>query len=71
MSSPIKRLIPTREVATRYGQKAGRTIKRWIDAGIFPPPDRVINHRNYWWEETLVAHERRLVAERPAAEISA
>jgi hypothetical protein len=70
-SIPIKRLIPTRGVCERYGQKAARTIRRWVVAGVFPPPDRTINGRNYWWEETLAAHERQLVAERSTAEISA
>jgi hypothetical protein len=66
--NPIKRLIPTRGVCERYGQKAARTIRRWVVAGAFPPPDRVINGRNYWWESTLTAHERRLVAGKFTAE---
>jgi hypothetical protein len=69
MPSPVKRLIPTRAVCERYGQKAGRTIRRWVLAGVFPPPDRVINNRNYWWEETLDRHERQLVAEKSATVI--
>jgi len=67
MSSPIKRLLPAREVCERYGLKAPRSLRRWIVSGIFPPADRVINGRNYWWEETLTQHERRLVVERPTA----
>jgi hypothetical protein len=67
MPSPSPgRLIPTREVCVRYGQKAGRTIRRWVLAGIFPAPDRVINHRNYWYETTLIEHERRAIAEKHA-----
>jgi hypothetical protein len=69
MSSPKppKKLNHSRAVAARYGQKSTRTIRRWVVAGTFPPPDQVINGKNYWWEETLIAHERRLVAEKPAA----
>jgi hypothetical protein len=65
--NPIKRLIPTRDVAERYGQKAGRTIRRWVVAGSFPPPDRVINGRNYWFGSTLAEHERQVVAEKSSA----
>jgi hypothetical protein len=45
--------------------KAARSLRRWVVQGIFPPADRVVNNRNYWWEATLIEHERRLVAERP------
>ena len=69
--SPIKRLIPTRGVCERYGQRAARTIKRWVVAGAFPPPDRTINGRHFWWEETLIQHERQLVAEKSTTKISA
>jgi len=69
--SPIKRLIPAREVAERYGLKTARSLRRWVVAGIFPAADRIVRNRNYWWESTLVAHERRAVAERPTAETSA
>ena len=76
---PIKRLIPARDVAERYGLKSVRSLRRWILQGIFPPADRVVNHRNYWWLQTLITFERGLVAEKsnakkpaakkPAAEI--
>jgi len=67
---PIRRLLPARDVAERYGLKTARSLRRWVVQGIFPKVDRVVNNRNYWWEETLIAHEQRLVAERPATEIS-
>jgi len=69
-TSPIKRLIPTRGVSERYGNAASRTIRRWVLSGVLPPPDRIINGRNFWWEDTLVQHERRLVAEKSAAATS-
>jgi hypothetical protein len=67
MPNPIKRLIPTRGVRQRYGDKAARTIARWVKSGVLPPPDRTINGRHYWWEETLIQHERLAVAEKSAA----
>ena len=67
MSTPLKRLIPSRGVCERYGLKAARSLRRWVLAGVFPPPDQVIRGRNYWWESTLTQHERRLVAERSSS----
>jgi hypothetical protein len=67
MSSPIKRLVPTRGVRERYGDPSARTIRRWELSGVLPPPDRIINGRKFWWLETLEAHERRLVTEKAAA----
>lgn len=61
-SNPIKRLIPTRAVRERYGNAASRTIRRWVLSGVLPPPDRTINGRHFWWEDTLAEHERRVVA---------
>lgn len=67
MPSPIiKRLLPARAVRERYGNRSGRTLRRWVLSGVLPPPDRTINGRHYWWEETLAQHERRLVAEKSA-----
>ena len=67
-SSPIRRLIPTREVRQRYGNKAARTIARWVKSGVLPPPDKTINGRHFWWEHTLTEHERQAVAEKAAPE---
>jgi hypothetical protein len=64
MPSPVtaKRLIATRGVRARYADRSARTLKRWIRAGRFPPPDVIINNRHFWWLETLERHERELVA---------
>jgi hypothetical protein len=59
-------MLPTRDVRARYGNIAGRTVRRWVLTGVLPPPDRIINRRNFWWESTLLAHERRLVGEKSA-----
>ena len=65
--SPIRRLLPARDVAERYGLRSVRSLRRWVVQGIFPAADRVVNNRNYWFESTLIEHERRLVVERPTA----
>lgn len=64
MSTPqsAKRLIGTRAVGQRYGGKHPRTVKRWKDQGVIPPPDLRINGRDYWDETTLDHHDRTLVA---------
>jgi hypothetical protein len=69
MSSPIpqKKLLDRRAVGQRYGGKHPRTIKRWVDAGVIPPPDLNIRDRDYWYEDALDRHDRELVAERAAA----
>jgi len=28
------------------------TFDRWVSTGVFPPPDRIINGRNYWHRST-------------------
>ena len=70
-SDSNKRLVPSRSVCDRYGLKAIRSLRRWILAGTFPPPDKIINKRNYWWLETLERHERRSVTDPHASENSA
>jgi hypothetical protein len=51
-----------RVIGQRYGGRHGRTIKRWITAGAFPPPDLIINSRPYWFETTLDEFDRQWVA---------
>jgi hypothetical protein len=68
MSTPDKRLIPSRGVRKRYGDVSSRTLRRWRLSHTIPPPDLFIRGLPYWWESTLIAHERRLVAE--AAKVS-
>ena len=43
---PAGALDPTRTIAERH-QVCIRTIERWTDAGILPPPVR-INGRKFW-----------------------
>jgi hypothetical protein len=35
-----------------------RTVERWVQAGVLPPPSQVIRDRGYWDEDTLDAHDR-------------
>ena len=62
-----RRLIGKRAVGQRYGGKHPRTITRWVDQGVIPPPDLNIKNRDYWYEDGLEQHDRQLVAERAAA----
>jgi hypothetical protein len=61
-ASPSRQLIQARGVATRYGVHLG-TLWRWIDKGILPPPDQIINDRRYWYLDSLEAAERRRTVE--------
>jgi hypothetical protein len=63
---PQRRLLGTRAVSERYGKKSTRTIRRWMDDGVIPPPDLKIKNRDYWYEDGLDRHDRQLVAERAA-----
>jgi DNA-binding transcriptional MerR regulator len=69
MSTPTssRRLLNRRAVGQRYGGKHPRTIRRWKDAGVIPPPDAVVNGREYWDEDKLDCHDRQRVAELAAA----
>jgi hypothetical protein len=58
-----KRFLAKRAVRARYGNVCARSIRRWVDKGALPPPDLTINGRDYWYEITLDAHDRRVVAE--------
>jgi hypothetical protein len=59
--------LSTRAVGQRYGGKHPRTVKRWSDRGVIPPPDQTIQNRHYWDEAALDRHDRQRVAERAAA----
>ena len=45
-------------LCSRYGV-VPITIRRWIVAGVFPPPMRIGRRRCYWPVETILEHERR------------
>ena len=61
-SAPVRKYIPKRSVAQRYGVTP-RTVDRWKKAKILPPADRTVNGRQYWNEGGLDDHDRQLVAE--------
>jgi predicted site-specific integrase-resolvase len=54
--------LPTSALCERYSV-SDRTIDRWLDAGILPPPV-YINRRRYWLEEELERRERERMASR-------
>ena len=56
--STQSKFLNKRGVGVRYGNRALRTIERWVRSGVLPPPDQVINQRWYWNETTLDAHDR-------------
>jgi len=58
-----RRVLNSRGVADRFQQKALRTVRRWELAGILPPPDFTVRGRKYWFDDTIEAVERELVAQ--------
>jgi predicted DNA-binding transcriptional regulator AlpA len=57
MSSDSKdRMLPTRSVCERY-DVTDRTVDRWVEKGILPPPVR-INGLRYWHQHELEQRER-------------
>jgi DNA-binding transcriptional MerR regulator len=51
-----KRRLQTRSLCERY-DVCGRTIDRWVEQGILPPP-LIINRRRYWDEAEIEQRER-------------
>jgi DNA-binding transcriptional MerR regulator len=62
-AQPTKRFLPKRQVGARYGVTT-RTVDRWKYQKVIPPPDLTINNRDYWSEDGLDRHDRKLVATR-------
>jgi DNA-binding transcriptional MerR regulator len=50
------RMLPTRLVCERYSI-TDRTVDRWLETGILPPPVR-INGQRYWRQRELEERER-------------
>ena len=55
--TPSKRALRAAQLTSRYGVDP-RTIKRWKDTGVLPPPDLTINGIDYWFESSIEANER-------------
>ena len=49
--------LPTKRLRQRYGGKSERTIDRWIEKRILPPPEW-INGRRHWRLSVLEQNER-------------
>jgi predicted DNA-binding transcriptional regulator AlpA len=46
-------LVQSKVVRRRAGNISDVTLWRWVKRGTFPPPDKIINGRNYWWNSTI------------------
>jgi DNA-binding transcriptional MerR regulator len=61
MSSDSKHgMLPTRLICARYNV-TNRTVDRWVESGILPPPVR-INGLRYWSQRELEQRERELLS---------
>jgi hypothetical protein len=67
MREASEKFHPTRALCQRY-DVVPRTIDRWIDSGILPPPVW-IGGRRYWPEDALLKLERSLVGKRRATAV--
>jgi predicted site-specific integrase-resolvase len=63
-NKPYRRLT-ARRLCERYDVVV-RTIDRWLEQGILPPP-LIINGRRYWDEEEIERSERERMTRRNAA----
>jgi predicted site-specific integrase-resolvase len=55
-NSKPKRRLRTRSLCERY-DIVGRTVDRWVEQGILPPPMK-INGRRFWDEDEIEQRER-------------
>ena len=58
---PWKRKLRARDVCVRY-DIVSRTVDRWVEAGILPPP-MFINTVRYWDEDELDRRDAERMAE--------
>jgi hypothetical protein len=61
------KLLRGSHLSARYS-RSSRTIKRWKDTGILPPPDLVINGVEYWHSKTIEQNERERLSTKPPDE---
>jgi hypothetical protein len=52
----LKKYSNARRVCARYGGISLRTVDRWVEAGVLPPPIYIQGQR-YWLDEKLDAHD--------------
>jgi hypothetical protein len=67
ISPHLLKLIGVRGLCDRYGGISLRTIDRWLDKKIIPPPDRMISGRRSWLVEKLDASDRQHLLDAAAA----
>ena len=44
----------TRTELAQYLHVSPRTVQRWVDKGILPPPRQFVNHRSLYWRRDVV-----------------
>jgi hypothetical protein len=54
-------------VCARYGGISGRTVDRWVETEVLPPPVMRINNVRYWSEEELEAADPMSAGRQPEA----
>jgi hypothetical protein len=60
-------LFTKKRLAKRY-VKHPKTVERWVESGVLPPPDLVIQNQWYWRRYTIEKNEReRMGARKPSA----
>jgi hypothetical protein len=57
----MSKWLPAEKLRNRYNRSA-RTIDRWVEVGVLPPPV-YIRRRRYWDEEVLNEHDAARQAE--------
>ena len=51
------KMLRAKHLTDRY-RVTPRTIDRWKNTQVLPPPDPVINNISYWFETTIEQNER-------------
>jgi hypothetical protein len=64
---PTKQLLRGTHLSARY-RRSSRTITRWKNTGVLPPPDLEINGVEYWHPETIEQNERERLSTKPPDE---
>jgi hypothetical protein len=59
-------LFTKRLLAGRY-KKNPKTVERWVESGVLPPPDLTINGQWYWRRQTIERNERERMTARDSA----
>jgi hypothetical protein len=58
--------LTKRLLAERY-KRNPKTVERWVEAGVLPPPDMVVARQPYWRRHTIEQNERERMSAREGA----